>query len=139
MAKNKTNYTDRDVREFINGVENEKRRTDALELLSLFESVTGFEAKMYGPTIIGFGNYHYRYASGHEGDAPLAAFSPRKDSLVLYFESDFYNREALLEHLGKHKVSKACVCVKKLEDIDLPTLAEMIKNSVAKTRLRYPD
>ena len=93
---------------------------------------------MWGPTIIGYGKYHYKYASGHEGDAPLAAFSPRKDSLVLYFESEYEDRESLLSKLGKFKSSKACVYVKKLEDIDLQILTQMIKNSMEKTNRTYP-
>lgn len=139
MAKNKTAFTDKDVTEFIQDVENEKRRADSFMLIPLFQSVTGFAPQMYGPTIVGFGKYHYKYASGHEGVAPLAAFSPRKDSLVLYFESAFENRDVLLSKLGKYKVSKACVYVKKLEDIDLEILAEMIKISMAKTNQTYPD
>ncbi|MEX2235588.1 MAG: hypothetical protein WD824_25740 [Cyclobacteriaceae bacterium] len=92
MAKNKTTETSIDVNEFINNVENEKGRTDCFALLEIFKSVTGFEPKMWGPTIIGFGKYHYKYESGHEGDAPLAGFAPRKDSLVLYFATEFENR-----------------------------------------------
>lgn len=139
MAKNKTTITDNDGSEFIASIENDKRRADSLVLLEFFKSVTGFDPKMYGPTIIGFGKYRYKYASGHEGEAPLAAFSPRKDSIVLYIESDFDERESLLAQLGKFKSSKVCVYVKKLEDIDLEILAELIKKSVAKTKLRFPD
>ena len=99
---------------------------------------SGFEPKMWGPTIIGFGKYHYKYESGHEGDAPLAAFSPRKDSLVLYFATVFGNRDALLSQLGKHKSSKSCVYVKKLSDIDMKILEVMTKNSMASTKKLYP-
>ena len=131
MAKNKTAETNSSVTEFVNKVENEGKRDDSYKLIEIFKSITGFEPRMWGPTIIGFGNYHYKYESGHEGDAPLAAFSPRKDSLVLYMASEFENREVLLSQLGKHKSSKACVYVKKLSDIDLKILETMTVNSMS--------
>jgi hypothetical protein len=93
---------------------------------------------MWGPTMIGFGKYHYKYESGHEGDAPLAAFSPRKDSLVLYFATEYENREVLLTKLGKHKSSKSCVYVKKLGDIDIEVLKTMTINSMAQAKKLYP-
>ena len=130
MVKNKTTETSVDVNEFINKVENEKRRTDSFALIEIFKSVTGFEPKMWGPTIIGFGKYHYKYKSGHEGDAPLAGFAPRKDSLVIYIATDFENRNVLLSELGKHKISKACIYAKKLEDLDLQILRQIILNSM---------
>jgi hypothetical protein len=138
MAKNKTTYTNTSVTEFVNKVENEVRRNDSFKLIEIFKSITGLEPKMWGPTIIGFGNYHYKYESGHEGDAPLAAFSPRKDSLVLYFASEFENREVLLSQLGKHKSSVACVYVKKLSDIDIKILEIMIVNSMTYVTKLYP-
>ena len=131
MAKNKTIQTDASVEDFVSKVENEMRRSDSLRLIAIFKSITGFEPKMWGPTIIGFGTYHYKYASGHEGDAPLAGFSPRKDSLVIYFASDFKGKENLLSKLGKHKSSKACVYAKKLDDLDIAVLEKMTKNSIA--------
>jgi|SRR5688572_16755832 len=138
MAKNKTTETDVNVTEFVNKVENEGRRNDSFKLIEIFRSITGFDPRMWGPTIIGFGNYHYKYASGHEGDAPLAGFSPRKDSLVLYFATEFEKREELLSQLGKHKSSKACVYAKKLEDLDIAVLKIMIKNSMDYTTKLYP-
>ena len=138
MAKNKTTYTNSSVTEFVNKVENEVKRNDSFKLIELFKSITGFEPKMWGPTIIGFGNYHYKYESGHEGDAPVAAFSPRKDSLVLYFASEFENRDVLLSQLGKHKSSVACVYVKKLSDIDLKILEIMVVNSMTYITKLYP-
>jgi hypothetical protein len=138
MAKNKTTYTNTSVTEFVNKVENEVRRNDSFKLIEIFKSITGLEPKMWGPTIIGFGNYHYKYESGHEGDAPLAAFSPRKDSLVLHFASEFENREVLLSQLGKHKSSVACVYVKKLSDIDIKILEIMIVNSMTYVTKLYP-
>jgi hypothetical protein len=138
MAKNKTTYTNTSVTEFVNKIENEVKRNDSFKLIEIFKSITGFEPKMWGPTIIGFGNYHYKYESGHEGDAPLAAFSPRKDSLVLYFASEFENREVLLTQLGKHKSSVACVYVKKLSDIDIKILEIMTVNSMTYITKLYP-
>lgn len=125
MAKNKTNETTKSVKGFIDGVDNETKRDDSRELISMLQDITGFEPKMWGPTIVGFGSYHYKYDSGHEGDAPLIGFSPRKDSLVLYLMQDFPKKEALLKKLGKHKLSVACIYVKKLADIDMAVLKEM--------------
>lgn len=138
MAKNKTTETDVNVEDFVNKVGHEGKRNDSFKLMALFSSLTGKEPKMWGPTIIGFDSYHYKYASGHEGEAPLAGFSPRKDAIVLYFASDYKDRDALLEKLGKHKSSKACIYVKKLEDIDLGILEQMILNSMAAIRELYP-
>jgi hypothetical protein len=138
MAKNKTTETNSSVTEFVNKVENEVKRNDSFKLIEIFKSITGFEPKMWGPTIIGFGSYHYKYESGHEGDAPLAGFSPRKDSLVLYFSTEFENRDVLLSQIGRHKSSKACVYVKKLADIDINVLEKMIANSMTYTMKLYP-
>lgn len=139
MAKNKTTTTEANVAEFIQNIDNEVRRSDSFLLVDIFKSVTGFEPKMYGPTIIGFGNYHYKYASGHEGDAPIAAFSPRKNALVFYISDEIDNREQLLEKLGKHKTGKVCVYVKKLADIDQSVLRELIKASADDITSKYPD
>jgi len=138
-VKNKTTQTEVDVRDFINSwVDKEDKKADSFKLIELMTKWSGFEPKMWGPTIIGFGKYHYKYESGHEGDAPLAAFSPRKDSLVLYFATVFENRDALLSQLGKHKSSKSCVYVKKLSDIDMKVLEKMTKNSMVYTKKLYP-
>jgi hypothetical protein len=107
MAKNKTIPTNASVKDFVSNVANETRRVDSLVLIELFKSITDCKPKMWGPSIIGFGKYHYQYASGHEGDAPLAAFSPRKDSLVIYMAPEFDQREDLLQKLGKHRSSKS--------------------------------
>jgi hypothetical protein len=137
MAKNKTTETDASVEDFVSKMENETRRSDSLRLIAILKSITGFEPKMWGPTIIGFGKYHYKYASGHEGDAPLAGFSPRKDSLVLYFASEFDGKADLLSKLGKHKSSKSCVYAKKLDHLDMVVLEKMTKNSIAHIRRLY--
>ncbi len=138
MAKNKTAETKNSVTKFVNKVENEVKRNDAFKLIEIFKSVTGFEPKMWGPSIIGFGSYHYKYASGHEGDSPLAGFSPRKDSLVLYMATEFEKREELLSKLGKHTSSKSCIYAKKLVDIDIAILKKIIKNSMDHALKLYP-
>lgn len=138
MAEIKTKATDFNVAEFIQKVANEVKRIDSFQLVEIFKSITGCEAKMWGPTIIGFGNYHYKYESGHEGDMPIAAFSPRKDSIVFYF-AEFTEREQLLQKLGKHKSGKACVYVKKLEDVNLPVLEELTRASIHYITAKYPD
>lgn len=139
MAKNKTAETNVSVADFIHTVDNRVKRDDALQLVEIFKSVSGFEPKMWGPSIIGFGSYHYKYDSGHEGDAPLAGFSPRKDALTLYFATEFEKRDELLSRLGKHKATKSCVYVKKLADIDKNVLVEMIANSIAHVSTLYPN
>jgi hypothetical protein len=101
------------------------------------QAQTGFEPKMWGPSIIGFGSYHYKYASGHEGDAPLVGFSPRKDAISLYL-FNFNGKDELLKKFGKHKAAKACIYVKKLADIDSKVLKTMITNSVEYIRNIYP-
>ena len=138
MAVNKTKTTDADVEKFILKVDNDIRREDSFRLVKIFKSISGFEPKMYGPTIVGFGNYHYKYESGHEGDAPVAAFSPRKDAIVFYF-AEFEKRDELLEKLGKHRLGKACVYVKKLDDINLAVLEELTKASISYITSKYPD
>ncbi|KAF2327517.1 DUF1801 domain-containing protein [Flavobacterium nitrogenifigens] len=138
MAKNKTTETQNSVTDFINAVENDVKRNDAFELLKIIEEITGFEPKMWGPSIIGFGSYHYKYESGHEGDAPLAGFSPRKTAMTVYFYLPEEKREALLSKLGKHTSSKACIYVKKLTDIDIEILKKIILLSIEYTQNLYP-
>lgn len=136
-AKMKEN--DSSVTEFIESVDNERRKAEAYQLVELFEEATGFKAKMWGSSIIGFGRYHYKYASGHEGDAPLAGFSPRKAKISLYLSYESEEREKLLEQFGKHTKSKACIYVNKLADIDLDVLKQLIKLSVKTYQNLYPD
>ena len=138
MAKNKTTETESSVTDFINNfVDNEAKRNDAFELIEIMNKVTGFEPKMWGPSIIGFGSYHYKYESGRAGDAPLAGFSPRKDNFALYFSSDFEDKDQLLANLGKHKTGKACVYIKKLDEINIDILKQMIINSIASLKSQY--
>ncbi|KGR74477.1 DUF1801 domain-containing protein [Ureibacillus sinduriensis] len=126
------------VMEFIETVENPKKREDAYKLLKIFEETTGFEAKMWGPSIIGFGSYHYRYESGHEGDAPLVGFSPRKAKISLYFATGDTEREKLLERFGKHTSGKACVYINKLADVNEEVLKQLIEQSIAFLQKMYP-
>lgn len=131
MAKNKTNETTINVTEFINSyVVDEQKKADSFELIKLMQQWSGFEAKMWGPTIVGFGSYHYKYASGHEGDAPLIAFSPRKAAFSLYVNSQNDQNKGLLAQLGKYKIATACIYVKKLSDIDISILEKICRNSL---------
>ena len=132
MAKNKTAETEVDVIDFINAfVDNDQKKADSLELIKLMSKWSGFKPKMWGPTIIGFGSYHYKYASGHEGDAPLIGFSPRKAAFSLYVYSPTEDNKHLLDNLGKYKLAKACIYVKKLSDISIPSLERICKASIA--------
>lgn len=133
----KTKETDNSVIEFIDNIDSLKKREDAFKLLDIFTETTGYPAKMWGPSIIGFGSYHYKYATGHEGDAPLAGFSPRKAKISLYFDAGS-EREELLKRFGKHTSAKACVYINKLDDIDVEVLKELIQQSVTRTQKMYP-
>src|ERR1700761_8160626 len=126
--KNKRNRSS--VIEFIESVDHPKKREDAYKLLDLFTETTGFEAKMWGPSIIGFGSYHYKYESGHEGDAPLVGFSPRKAKISLYFATGDTKRDELLKNFGKHTSGKACVYINKVADINEEVLKELIHQSI---------
>ncbi|QEY21785.1 DUF1801 domain-containing protein [Psychrobacillus sp. AK 1817] len=136
--KPKTLETNQDVAEFIEGVDSLKKREDAYTLLEIFEESTGYQAKMWGPSIIGFGTYHYKYASGHEGDAPLVGFSPRKAKISLYFATGDSERAELLSRLGKHTSGKACVYINKVEDINIEVLKEIISQSIIFLQKLYP-
>jgi hypothetical protein len=130
MAELKTKPNEQSVTDFLNRVPDEGKRRDSFTLLDLMKDVTHEEPVMWGDAIVGFGSYHYRYASGREGDMPLTGFSHRKQNLTLYITSGFERYDALLQKLGKHSTSKACLYVKRLEDIDLPTLKELVRQSV---------
>ena len=134
-----TKEMDTSVIEFIENIESTKKREDAYRLLDIFTEVTGFEAKMWGPSIIGFGKYHYKYESGHEGDAPLVGFSPRKAKISLYFATGDQKREELLEKFGKHTSGKACVYINKVADIDVSVLKVLIIQSVIFLQETYPN
>ncbi|MEH7113952.1 DUF1801 domain-containing protein [Neobacillus niacini] len=138
MYELKTKETDSSVIEFIEQVDNSKKREDAYRLLDIFTETSGYEAKMWGPSIIGFGSYHYKYATGHEGDAPLVGFSPRKAKISLYFAPGDKKREELLKVFGKHTTGKACVYINKVADIKEEVLKEMIKESITFLTEMYP-
>ncbi|MDQ0970867.1 hypothetical protein QFZ31_000745 [Neobacillus niacini] len=138
MYELKTKQTDNSVIEFIEQVDSPKKREDAYKLLDIFTETTGYEAKMWGPSIIGFGSYHYKYESGHEGDAPLVGFSPRKAKISLYFAPGETKREELLEQFGKHTTGKACVYINKVADIDVDVLKALIIESVSFLQAMYP-
>ena len=130
--KNKTNETNVNVSDFINSyVDNEQKKTDSFRLIELMREWSGFEPKMWGPTIIGFGNYHYKYESGHEGDCPIIGFSPRKAAFSLYVYSQTAGSKRLLKELGKFKMGKACIYAKKLSDINLSILEKLSRESIA--------
>lgn len=138
MADIKTKLNDGNVISFINSIENTKRRDDAHILLELFKEVTGLEPKMWGDSIVGFGSYHYKSErSKQEGDWPLTAFSPRKQSLSIYIMPGFDQYKGILDKIGKCKTSVSCLYVNKLSDIDLGQLKELIRSSVAEMKKRY--
>ena len=126
MTQNKTVQTDASVDEFIASIAHPTRRQDAAVLVDLFSKVTGFSAKMWGDSIVGFGQYHYRYATGREGDFLAMGFSSRKSNLSIYIMPGYGDFSDILKNLGKHKLGKSCLCVNKLADIDLDVLAQLI-------------
>ena len=138
MAKNKTTENTNSVTDFINTVTDETKRNDCFPIIELMQKQTGFEAKMWGGAIVGFGSYHYKYESGREGDAPLIGFSPRVNAITLYLAGDFDKKEELLKKFGKHKTSKGCIYIKRLVDVDIKLLKEMIKISVVHMKKKYP-
>lgn len=131
MAKNKTIETEVHVANFIkSNVQDDQRMADSFRLIELMSSWTGFEPKMWGPSIIGFGSYHYKYASGHEGDMPLISFSPRKAEFSLYVYSPTNEHTPLLDGLGKFRMGKACLYVKRLSDISIPALEKICRATI---------
>lgn len=137
MYEQKTKETDDSVIEFIENVEHPRKREDAYKLLDIFTETSGYEAKMWGPSIIGFGSYHYKYESGHEGDAPLVGFSPRKAKISLYLAPGDSKRDELLEKFGKHTTGKACVYINNVDDIDVDVLKELIEQSITFLQEKY--
>jgi hypothetical protein len=129
VAELKTQPNDASVPGFLDSIAEEQKRREAFAILALMQKATQVEPKMWGSSLIGFGSYHYRYASGHEGDSFIVGFSPRKSNLTLYFMSGLEQYGDLLKKLGKHKTGKACLYIKRLDDIDLPTLKKLIQQS----------
>ena len=141
MAETKTKPTTVSVTEFLAQVEDPQKRADSSVLVAMMTRVTGKKPKMWGGSIVGFGEYHYKYPSGHEGDAPLAGFSPRKPEFSIYLygmHEDSDDRSALLGKLGKHRMGKGCLYIKRLDEVDLAVLEQLVSNSVKWLRATYP-
>lgn len=130
MAELKTKPNEASVEDFLNGVPDQKKRQDSFAILDLMKQVTGDEPIMWGDSIVGFGTYKYKYASGRKGEWPITGFSPRKQNLTLYIMSGFDEYDELLENLGKHSTGKSCLYIKKLEDVDQDVLRELVSKSV---------
>jgi hypothetical protein len=139
MAANKTIQTEESVIAFIEKVSNAQKRADSYALISLMQSITGEPAKMWGPSIIGFGRYHYKYASGREGDAGVAGFSPRKQALTIYVVGGIEPHAALLAKLGTFKHGTSCLYVKSLADLDQKVLRQLLVASIKHIRKLYPE
>ncbi len=138
MAELKTRATDASVEDFLAAVEHPVRRADGLALLELLTEVTGEPARMWGDSIVGFGQYRYTYATGRSGEWPVAGFSPRKTRMVLYIMAGFTSYDELMSRLGKHKTGRSCLYVNKLADVDLGVLRELVAASVAHMHELYP-
>ena len=138
MTAPKTKPTRVSAGSHIAAIANEEQRNDAQTLVALMRRVTRQEPKMWGPSIVGFGSYHYEYAGGHEGDSALAAFAARGRELVVYIAERFEGRDVLLAKLGKHKTGKVCVYIRRLANVDLKVLETLVARSVAETKRRYP-
>lgn len=140
MSDLKTKPNDESVHAFIDSVENDQRRNDAVELLDIFDKATGMKPKLWGTSIIGYGMYHYKSErSAQEGDWPLVAFSPRKANLTVYALPSVENYQNLLDKLGKHKTSVSCIYINKLSDIDSSVLSDIVKATVAEMKRQYPN
>ena len=138
MTQNKPQPTPADVDSFLDAVEPDRRREDAMALNALFQRVTGWAPVMWGPSIIGYGQYHYRYDSGREGDFLATGFSPRKTNLSIYIMPGYADYSAILERLGKHKTGKSCLYVNRLSDVDLDVLAELIQAGLDDLGRKWP-
>ena len=138
MSKNKTVATDVEVEEYLSQVEPERRRKDAQRLDQIFREVSGFAPRMWGPSIVGYGRYHYRYESGREGDFLATGFAPRKANLVIYIMPGYTDFSAILARLGKHKIGKSCLYINKLDDIDLDVLKELIAAGIEDLGRHWP-
>jgi hypothetical protein len=130
MAEIKTKLNDASVDDFLNSIKDEQVRKDCWTIVEIMQEATKAKPQMWGSSIVGFGSYHYKYASGREGDWMLTAFSPRKQNITLYIYADFEGRDELMAQLGKHSCSKACIYIKRLSDVHLPTLKKLVKGSV---------
>lgn len=138
MAELKTRPTDASVEAFLDTVEDDGKRSDAYAIMGLMRELTGEEPRMWGSGIVGFGTYRYTYDSGRTGEWPLTGFSPRKQNLTLYIMAGFGRYEELMGRLGRHRTGKSCLYVKRLEDVDLRVLRELIDRSVSHMKKKYP-
>lgn len=138
MAELKTKPNDKSVDEFLKKVDNQNKKDDCYEILHIMKEVTQDEPRMWGDSIIGFGTYHYKYASGREGDWFLTGFSPRKQNLTLYIMSGFEKYDKLLKRFGKYKTGKSCLYINKLQDINKDVLKELVIESVNYMKKEYP-
>lgn len=137
MAELKTKPNDASVEDFLKSIKDKKKREDSFAILELMKEITKAAPKMWGPSIVGFGNYHYKYESGRESDMFLVGFSPRKQSLTIYIMPGFDRYQELMNKLGKYKTGKACLYIRKLEDVDVPTLKELVRQSVDYLQNKY--
>lgn len=138
-ATNKTVETDADVSAFIDAVGDDRQREDARQLCALMTRLSGNPPRLWGPSIIGFGSYHYRYESGREGEMCRIGFSPRKGQTVIYLVDGYEQQQDHLARLGKHKIGKSCLYIKRLSDIDVDTLEAMVTASLTVMAAKYPD
>src|ERR1043166_3153963 len=134
MAELKTKQTEASVKDFLNQITDKQRRDDCFTIAKIMEDATGAKPKMWGPSIVGFGTFHYKYDSGREGDWLVTGFSPRKNDLTLYLMMGFEQHRELMAQLGKFKTSKSCLYLKRLDDVHLPTLKKLVKASVKQLR-----
>ena len=139
MAQNKTQPTTQSVTAFLNTVKDDTKRNDSFTLLRIMKEITGADPVLWGNSLIGFGKTHYKYKSGREGDWFLVGFAPRVQSLTIYIMPGFERYETLMKQLGKHKTGKSCLYIKKLEDIDMNILKELITQSATHTKAFYND
>ncbi len=130
MAKNKTTENDLSVSDYVSRITDSTKQSDFQKVIDLLQKVSGFEPKMWGTAIVGFGSYHYVYESGREGDAPIIGCSARVNAITLYLGTNFENREELLNQLGKYKTGKGCLYIKNLEDVKVEVLETMVHNSM---------
>jgi hypothetical protein len=137
MKEPKTQPTDHSVKTFLNNIDDPQKRADSFAVMHMMEIITGEPAKMWGTGIVGFGTYHYKYESGREGDAGLIGFAPRKNALTIYIVNGYDNYGPLLKKLGKHTTGKVCLYIKKLSDIDLEILRELMNASVTHMKAEY--
>jgi Domain of unknown function (DU1801) len=137
MAEQKTKPTGKNVNAFLDGIADQSRRTECYAMVDMMKRVTGTEPKIWGTGLVGFGNYHYKYASGHEGDCFITGFASRKSALTLYITAGLERFPKLLEKLGKHKAGKGCLYIKNLDDVNLSVLEDLLKKSVDHTKATY--